>query len=82
MGPGSSSSCPSPARALRWAFPVLMTAGCHCREKVATLDYMHLKMCSLHDQLSHLPLEGSMGAVGGGSNGGTPPKCGGPGSEQ
>ncbi|XP_031242355.1 testis-specific serine kinase substrate isoform X6 [Mastomys coucha] len=51
-------------------------------EKVATLDYMHLKMCSLHDQLSHLPLEGSTGAMVGGSNGGAPPKRGGPGSEQ
>ncbi|XP_034356237.1 testis-specific serine kinase substrate isoform X2 [Arvicanthis niloticus] len=51
-------------------------------EKVATLDYMHLKMCSLHDQLSHLPLEGSTGAMGGGSTGGAPPKRGGPGSEQ
>ncbi|XP_006540855.1 testis-specific serine kinase substrate isoform X2 [Mus musculus] len=51
-------------------------------EKVATLDYMHLKMCSLHDQLSHLPLEGSTGAMGGGSNGGAPPKRGSPGSEQ
>ncbi|XP_037056447.1 testis-specific serine kinase substrate isoform X3 [Peromyscus leucopus] len=51
-------------------------------EKVATLDYMHLKMCSLHDQLSHLPLEGSTGAMGGGSTGAAPPKRGGPGSEQ
>ncbi|XP_040592033.1 LOW QUALITY PROTEIN: testis-specific serine kinase substrate-like [Mesocricetus auratus] len=51
-------------------------------EKVATLDYKHLKMCTLHDQLSHLPLEGSMGLWGGGSTGGAPPKRGGPGSEQ
>ncbi|XP_063109210.1 testis-specific serine kinase substrate isoform X3 [Cavia porcellus] len=51
-------------------------------EKVATLDYLHLKMCSLHDQLSNLPLEGSTGTVGGGSSGGAPTKRGGPASEQ
>nr|XP_012609847.1 testis-specific serine kinase substrate isoform X2 [Microcebus murinus] len=51
-------------------------------EKVAALDYLHLKMCSLHDQLSNLPLEGSTGTMGGGSSGGTPPKRGGPGPEQ
>ncbi|XP_037675516.1 testis-specific serine kinase substrate isoform X5 [Choloepus didactylus] len=51
-------------------------------EKVAALDYLHLKMCSLHDQLSNLPLEGSMGTMGGGSSGGTPPKRGGPAPEQ
>ncbi|XP_039734566.1 testis-specific serine kinase substrate isoform X2 [Pteropus medius] len=51
-------------------------------EKVATLDYLHLKMCSLHDQLSNLPLEGSTGTMGGGSGGGTPPKRGGPTPEQ
>ncbi|XP_054444520.1 testis-specific serine kinase substrate [Pteronotus mesoamericanus] len=50
-------------------------------EKVASLDYLHLKMCSLHDQLSNLPLEGSTGTMGGGgSGGGTPPKRGGPNS--
>ncbi|XP_040313727.1 testis-specific serine kinase substrate isoform X3 [Herpailurus yagouaroundi] len=51
-------------------------------EKVATLDYVHLKMCSLHDQLSNLPLEGSTGTMGGGSGGGAPPKRGGPAPEQ
>ncbi|XP_043454441.1 testis-specific serine kinase substrate isoform X3 [Prionailurus bengalensis] len=51
-------------------------------EKVATLDYVHLKMCSLHDQLSNLPLEGSTGTMGGGSGGGAPPKHGGPAPEQ
>ncbi|XP_019281173.1 testis-specific serine kinase substrate isoform X2 [Panthera pardus] len=51
-------------------------------EKVATLDYVHLKMCSLHDQLSNLPLEGSTGTTGGGSGGGAPPKRGGPAPEQ
>ncbi|XP_005412893.1 PREDICTED: testis-specific serine kinase substrate isoform X3 [Chinchilla lanigera] len=51
-------------------------------EKVATLDYLHLKMCSLHDQLSSLPLEGSTGTMGGGSSAGAPPKRGGPASEQ
>ncbi|XP_077919520.1 testis-specific serine kinase substrate isoform X2 [Halichoerus grypus] len=51
-------------------------------EKVATLDYLHLKMCSLHDQLSNLPLEGSTGTMRGGSSGGTPPKRGGPTPEQ
>ncbi|XP_027474828.1 testis-specific serine kinase substrate isoform X10 [Zalophus californianus] len=51
-------------------------------EKVAALDYLHLKMCSLHDQLSNLPLEGSTGTMGGGSGGGTPPKRGGPTPEQ
>lgn len=82
MGPGSSSSGPSPTLAPSRASPVLTPADCHYREKVATLDYMHLKMCSLHDQLSHLPLEGSTGAMGGGSTGAAPPKRGGPGSEQ
>ncbi|XP_019653707.1 testis-specific serine kinase substrate isoform X2 [Ailuropoda melanoleuca] len=51
-------------------------------EKVATVDYLHLKMCSLHDQLSNLPLEGSTGTMGGGSGGGAPPKRGGPTPEQ
>ncbi|KAM8788425.1 testis-specific serine kinase substrate isoform 2-T2 [Rhynchonycteris naso] len=51
-------------------------------EKVASLDYLHLKMCSLHDQLSNLPLEGSTGTMGGGSAGATPPKRGGPPPEQ
>ncbi|XP_057567965.1 testis-specific serine kinase substrate isoform X4 [Hippopotamus amphibius kiboko] len=51
-------------------------------EKVAALDYLHLKMCSLHDQLSNLPLEGSAGTMGGGSGGGTSPKRGGPTLEQ
>ncbi|KAK7805491.1 hypothetical protein U0070_023094 [Myodes glareolus] len=61
---------------------LLLTDKMKPEEKVATLDYMHLKMCSLHDQLNHLPLEGSTGAVVGGSTGGAPPKRGGPGSEQ
>ncbi|XP_072822708.1 testis-specific serine kinase substrate isoform X2 [Vicugna pacos] len=51
-------------------------------EKVAALDYLHLKMCSLHDQLSNLPLEGSTGTMGGGSGGGNPPKREGPTPEQ
>ncbi|XP_041513627.1 testis-specific serine kinase substrate isoform X1 [Microtus oregoni] len=61
---------------------LLLTDKMKPEEKVATLDYMHLKMCSLHDQLNHLPLEGSTGAVGGGSTGGAPPKRGSPASEQ
>nr|XP_054106349.1 testis-specific serine kinase substrate isoform X4 [Callithrix jacchus] len=51
-------------------------------EKMATLDYLHLKMSSLHDQISNLPLEGSTGTMGGGSSVGTPPKHGGPAPEQ
>ncbi|XP_004646487.1 testis-specific serine kinase substrate isoform X3 [Octodon degus] len=61
---------------------LLLTDKMKPEEKVATLDYLHLKMCSLHDQLSNLPLEGSTGTMGGGSSGGTPPKRGGPASEQ
>ncbi|KAK2509529.1 hypothetical protein MC885_018612 [Smutsia gigantea] len=57
---------------------LLLTDKMRPEEKVATLDYLHLKMCSLHDQLSNLPLEGSTGTIGGGSGGGTPPKHGGP----
>ncbi|XP_016792092.1 testis-specific serine kinase substrate isoform X2 [Pan troglodytes] len=51
-------------------------------EKMATLDHLHLKMCSLHDHLSNLPLEGSTGTMGGGSSAGTPPKQGGSAPEQ
>ncbi|XP_065755244.1 testis-specific serine kinase substrate isoform X1 [Phocoena phocoena] len=61
---------------------LLLTDKMKPEEKVAALDYLHLKMCSLHDQLSNLPLEGSMGTMGGGSDGGTPPKRGGPTPEQ
>nr|XP_005001816.1 testis-specific serine kinase substrate isoform X2 [Cavia porcellus] len=61
---------------------LLLTDKMKPEEKVATLDYLHLKMCSLHDQLSNLPLEGSTGTVGGGSSGGAPTKRGGPASEQ
>ncbi|XP_039106259.1 testis-specific serine kinase substrate isoform X3 [Hyaena hyaena] len=61
---------------------LLLTDKMKPEEKVATLDYLHLKMCSLHDQLSNLPLEGSTGTMGGGSGGGTPPKRGGPAPEQ
>ncbi|KAM6153878.1 testis-specific serine kinase substrate isoform 3-T3 [Erethizon dorsatum] len=61
---------------------LLLTDKMKPEEKVATLDYLHLKMCSLHDQLSHLPLEGSTGTMGGGGSGGAPPKRGGPASEQ
>lgn len=76
-------SRPSPAPALRHRGPQHpLPALCPHREKVATLDYLHLKMCSLHDQLSNLPLEGSTGTMGGGSGGGTPPKRGGPTPEQ
>ncbi|XP_059941089.1 testis-specific serine kinase substrate [Mesoplodon densirostris] len=60
---------------------MLLTDKMKPEEKVAALDCLHLKMCSLHDQLSNLPLEGSMGTMGGGS-GGTPPKRGGPTPEQ
>nr|XP_028694614.1 testis-specific serine kinase substrate isoform X6 [Macaca mulatta] len=52
------------------------------REKMATLDHLHLKTCSLHDHLSNLPLEGSTGTMGGGSSAGTPPKHGGLAPEQ
>ncbi|XP_004286215.1 testis-specific serine kinase substrate [Orcinus orca] len=61
---------------------LLLTDKMKPEEKVAALDYLHLKMCSLHDQLSNLPLEGSMGTMGGGNDGGTPPKRGGPTPEQ
>ncbi|KAM5296981.1 testis-specific serine kinase substrate isoform 1-T1 [Glossophaga mutica] len=61
---------------------LLLTDKMKPEEKAASLDYLHLKMCSLHDQLSNLPLEGSTGTMGGGggSGGGTPPKRGGPNS--
>ncbi|XP_070489302.1 testis-specific serine kinase substrate isoform X1 [Equus przewalskii] len=61
---------------------LLLTDKMKPEEKGAALDYLHLKMCSLHDQLSNLPLEGSTGTMGGGSGGGTPPKRGGPAPEQ
>ncbi|XP_021566916.1 testis-specific serine kinase substrate [Carlito syrichta] len=61
---------------------LLLTDKMKPEEKVAALDYLHLKMCSLHDQLSNLPLEGSTGTMGGGGSGGTPPKHRGPGPEQ
>ncbi|XP_036689163.1 testis-specific serine kinase substrate [Balaenoptera musculus] len=61
---------------------LLLTDKMKPEEKVAALDYLHLKMCSLHDQLSNLPLEGSTGTMGGGGGGGTPPKRGGPTPEQ
>ncbi|XP_007112508.1 testis-specific serine kinase substrate [Physeter macrocephalus] len=61
---------------------LLLTDKMKPEEKVAALDYLHLKMCSLHDQLSNLPLEGSTGTMGGESGGGTPPKRGGPTPEQ
>ncbi|KAJ1073052.1 hypothetical protein K5549_015195 [Capra hircus] len=61
---------------------LLLTDKMKPEEKVAALDYLHLKMCSLHDQLSNLPLEGSTGTMGGGSGGGTPPKRGGSTPEQ
>uniref|UniRef100_A0A4X1VXX8 Testis specific serine kinase substrate n=1 Tax=Sus scrofa TaxID=9823 RepID=A0A4X1VXX8_PIG len=60
---------------------LLLTDKMKPEEKVAILDYLHLKMCSLHEQLSYLPLEGSMG-TGGGSGGAAPQKCGGPTTEQ
>nr|XP_019597029.1 PREDICTED: testis-specific serine kinase substrate [Rhinolophus sinicus] len=68
-------------KALR-AKNLLLTEKMKPEEKVAAVDYLHLKMCSLHDQLSSLPLEGSTGTMGGGSSGGTPPKHGGPTPEQ
>ncbi|XP_028929812.1 testis-specific serine kinase substrate isoform X8 [Ornithorhynchus anatinus] len=52
------------------------------REKIAALDYLHLKMCSLHEQLSTLPLEGPTGGQGGGSSGGPPLKHGGSNTDQ
>ncbi|XP_015420929.1 PREDICTED: testis-specific serine kinase substrate [Myotis davidii] len=61
---------------------LLLTDKMKPEEKVASLDYLHLKMCSLHDQLSNLPLEGSTGTMGGGSSGGAPPKRGGSNPEQ
>ncbi|XP_004710728.1 testis-specific serine kinase substrate [Echinops telfairi] len=60
---------------------LLLTDKMKPEEKAAALDYLHLKMCSFHDQLSNLPLEGSTGAMGG-SSGGTPPKRGGSAPEQ
>ncbi|XP_049642146.1 LOW QUALITY PROTEIN: testis-specific serine kinase substrate [Suncus etruscus] len=61
---------------------LLLTDKMKPEEKVATLDYLHLKMCSLHDQLSNLPLEGSTGTMGRRSGQGTPPKRGGQTPEQ
>ncbi|XP_074075808.1 testis-specific serine kinase substrate isoform X2 [Macrotis lagotis] len=61
---------------------LLLTDKMKPEEKVAALDYLHLKMCSLHDQLSSLPLEGSATSLGGGSSGGAPPKRGGSAPEQ
>ncbi|XP_035141036.1 testis-specific serine kinase substrate isoform X2 [Callithrix jacchus] len=61
---------------------LLLTDKMKPEEKMATLDYLHLKMSSLHDQISNLPLEGSTGTMGGGSSVGTPPKHGGPAPEQ
>ncbi|XP_055992716.1 testis-specific serine kinase substrate [Sorex fumeus] len=61
---------------------LLLTDKMKPEEKAATLDYLHLKMCSLHDQLSNLPLEGSTGTMGGASGGGSPPKRGGQTPEQ
>ncbi|XP_006898717.1 PREDICTED: testis-specific serine kinase substrate [Elephantulus edwardii] len=60
---------------------LLLTDKMKPEEKVAALDYLHLKMCSLHDQLSNLPLEGATGTIGG-SSGGSPPKRGGSAPEQ
>ncbi|PNJ41546.1 TSKS isoform 3 [Pongo abelii] len=61
---------------------LLLTDKMKPEEKMATLDHLHLKMCSLHDHLSNLPLEGSTGTMGGGSSAGTPPKHGGSAPEQ
>ncbi|XP_072872273.1 testis-specific serine kinase substrate isoform X2 [Chlorocebus sabaeus] len=61
---------------------LLLTDKMKPEEKMATLDHLHLKTCSLHDHLSNLPLEGSTGTMGGGSSAGTPPKHGGLGPEQ
>ncbi|XP_004061237.4 testis-specific serine kinase substrate isoform X6 [Gorilla gorilla gorilla] len=61
---------------------LLLTDKMKPEEKMATLDHLHLKMCSLHDHLSNLPLEGSTGTMGGGSSAGTPPKQGGSAPEQ
>uniref|UniRef100_A0A2I2ZXX8 Testis specific serine kinase substrate n=1 Tax=Gorilla gorilla gorilla TaxID=9595 RepID=A0A2I2ZXX8_GORGO len=47
---------------------LLLTDKMKPEEKMATLDHLHLKMCSLHDHLSNLPLEGSTGTMGGGSS--------------
>uniref|UniRef100_A0A8C6QMY4 Testis-specific serine kinase substrate n=1 Tax=Nannospalax galili TaxID=1026970 RepID=A0A8C6QMY4_NANGA len=54
---------------------LLLTDKMKPEEKVATLDYMHLKMCSLHDQ-------GPRGVMGGGSTEGGPLNRRGPGAEQ
>lgn len=76
MGVGPESPFPRP---LASGPASISSPLCRHREKAASLDYLHLKMCSLHDQLSNLPLEGSTGTMGGGgSGGGTPPKRGGP----
>uniref|UniRef100_G7PY80 Testis specific serine kinase substrate n=1 Tax=Macaca fascicularis TaxID=9541 RepID=G7PY80_MACFA len=61
---------------------LLLTDKMKPEEKMATLDHLHLKTCSLHDHLSNLPLEGSTGTMGGGSSAGTPPKHGGLAPEQ
>ncbi|KAL4664368.1 hypothetical protein H8957_013131 [Semnopithecus entellus] len=61
---------------------LLLTDKMKPEEKIATLDHLCLKMCSLHDHLGNLPLEGSTGTMGGGSSAGTPPKHGGLAPEQ
>nr|XP_011766366.1 testis-specific serine kinase substrate isoform X2 [Macaca nemestrina] len=61
---------------------LLLTDKMKPEEKMATLDHLHLKTCSLHDHLSNLPLEGSTGTMGGGSSAGIPPKHGGLAPEQ
>uniref|UniRef100_G1QZR8 Testis specific serine kinase substrate n=1 Tax=Nomascus leucogenys TaxID=61853 RepID=G1QZR8_NOMLE len=61
---------------------LLLTDKMKPEEKMATLDHLHLKMCSLHDHLSNLPLEGSTGTMGGGSSAGTPQKHEGSAPEQ
>ncbi|KAG8521446.1 LOW QUALITY PROTEIN: Testis-specific serine kinase substrate [Galemys pyrenaicus] len=80
---GTGPESPPPSIPARWHLaPSAPALRSLYREKVAALDYLHLKMCSLHDQLSNLPLEGSTGTMGGGSGGGTPPKRGGATPEQ
>ncbi|XP_028929808.1 testis-specific serine kinase substrate isoform X4 [Ornithorhynchus anatinus] len=61
---------------------LLLTDKMKPEEKIAALDYLHLKMCSLHEQLSTLPLEGPTGGQGGGSSGGPPLKHGGSNTDQ
>ncbi|XP_028929809.1 testis-specific serine kinase substrate isoform X5 [Ornithorhynchus anatinus] len=81
-GPWPRCSTRSARRASRPPAPAANACTRRSWEKIAALDYLHLKMCSLHEQLSTLPLEGPTGGQGGGSSGGPPLKHGGSNTDQ